>query len=63
MDVDEGFLRHVVELIDATIVITQDKYVWQNLAIPLLGENWEVEFLLARSDPKFFIGRRFNWEN
>lgn len=56
MEVDEGFLRHIVEIIDAAITITQDKFVWQNLAIPLLGENWKEGFRLAQSDSKFLAG-------
>jgi hypothetical protein len=56
VEVDKEFLRHVVEIVDATIAITRDKFVWQNLAIPLLGENWEATFRAAQSDPKFIVG-------
>ena len=56
MEVDEGLLRHVVEKIDAAITITQDNFVWQNLAIPLLGANWKRRFYCAESDPRFLAG-------
>jgi len=53
MEVDDEFLLNFIRLADAAITMTRDKLVWQNLAIPCLGENWKERFEEARGNPKF----------
>jgi hypothetical protein len=53
MEVDEVFLQNFVNMLDSLLTMTRDKLVWQNLAIPLLGEGWQQKFEQARSDPRF----------
>ncbi|MGB0063072.1 MAG: hypothetical protein WBP85_01390 [Terracidiphilus sp.] len=53
MEVNEAFLQNMVNTLDSLIVMTRDKLVWQNLAIPLMGEEWKEKFEAARSDPAF----------
>jgi hypothetical protein len=52
MEVDEGFLRHVVEIIDASMQITRDKIVWQRIAISQLGESSQEIFEKTRNLPE-----------
>lgn len=53
MEVDKVFLQNLVNMLDALVTMTRDKLVWQNLAIPLLGEGWQKRFEQARSDHRF----------
>lgn len=53
MEVNADFLRNHVRILDSLIGMTRDKLVFQQLAIPYLGEDWKERFERARSDPKF----------
>jgi hypothetical protein len=53
MEVDREFLQKMVNMLDTLIAMTRDKMVWQNLAIPLLGDNWREKFEEARGNPRF----------
>lgn len=58
VEVNEEFLTNVVRMLDSLIAMARDKLVWQNLAIPFLGEDWKEKFERARADP-YFLGE---WE-
>jgi hypothetical protein len=53
MEVNREFLQNYVKMLDSLLVMTRDKLVWQNLAIPLLGQGWQQKFEQARSDNRF----------
>ena len=55
MEVDEGYLRHVVEIIDEMIQLRRDKIVWQALATSLLGDNSEEAFQKLREHQAFAV--------
>jgi hypothetical protein len=53
VEVDKEFLQNFVNMMDTLITMTRDKLVWQNLAIPFLGDDWAQKFEQARSDKRF----------
>ena len=50
MEVDKEFLQNFVRMLDTLITMTRDKMVWQGLAVPFLGSDWENRFLAARAN-------------
>lgn len=55
MEVDECTLRQVVKIIDATIVITRDKIIWQSIATSQLGDSAEEVFRKAQTHAAFLM--------
>jgi hypothetical protein len=53
VEVDTEFLRNYVRILDSLLGMTRDKLVFQQLAIPFLGDGWKEKFEKARSDPRF----------
>lgn len=53
MEVNDEFLRHVVEIIDSTITMARDKIVWQSIATSQLGDSADEVFRQAQTHPAF----------
>ena len=53
MTIDKQFIKNLIAILDLLVNMTHDKLVWQNLAIPLLGDEWKSKFAAARSDSRF----------
>lgn len=53
MEVNKELLQNFVNMLDTLITMTRDKLIWQNLAMPLLGDDWREKFEQARSNPQF----------
>jgi hypothetical protein len=56
MEVEDGLLRHVVEIIDLTIREVRDRIIWRSIATSQLGDIAEDVFRQALENPSILKG-------